>query len=115
LQTNAEAADYAAFILHQSKEPELRFSSLSLLPHDDPDALFPQVLGRDFGDRVRLTRRPPGGGTVTRDAFVVGVNHEVSGPNQWRTTWALQSATRWAFVTLDDASLGVLNSNALAF
>jgi hypothetical protein len=115
LQTDSEAADYAAFVLHQSKDPELRFTSLSILPHDDPDNLFPQVLGRDFGDRVRLTRRPPGGGTVTRDAFVVGINHEVSGPNQWRTTWALQSATRWAFVTLDHSSLGALDANALAY
>ncbi len=114
LQTDAEAASYAGFILHQSKEPELRFTSLSILPHDDPDALFPQVLGRDIGDRVRLTRRPPGGGTVTRDAFIVGINHEVGGPNMWRTTWALQSATRWAFITLDDTTLGVLDSNALA-
>lgn len=115
MQTDAEAADYAAFILHQSKEPELRFTSLSIKPNDDQDALFPQVLGRDFGDRVRLTRRPPGGGTVTRDSFVVGVTHEVSGPNEWRTTWALQSATRWAFVTLDHSTLGVLDSNALAY
>lgn len=115
LQTDSEAADYAAFVLYQSKEPELRFTSLSILPHDDPDSLFPQALGRDFGDRVRLTRQPPGGGTVTRDAFVVGVNHEVSGVGQWRTTWALQSATRWAFVTLDHSSLGVLDSNALAY
>lgn len=115
LQTDAEAADYAGFLLLQSKEPELRFTSLSLLPHDDPDALFPQALGREFGDRVRLTKRPPGGGTIIRDAFVVGVNHEVSGPNQWRTTWALQSATRWTFFTLDNATLGTLDSNALAF
>lgn len=115
LQTDAEAANYAAFILYQSKEPELRFTSLSINPRDDDDALFPQVLGRDFGDRVRLTRRPPGGGTVTRDSFIVGVTHEVSGPNQWRTTWALQSATRWAFVTLDDSSLGTLDNNAIAF
>lgn len=119
LQTDTEAATYAEFVLFAAMEPELRFTSLSVLPHDDPDALFPQVLGREFGDRVRLTRRPPGGGTVQRDSFIVGVNHEVSGPNQWRTTWALQSATKVGgpFLTLDHPESGVLDdaSYPLAF
>lgn len=112
LQTDAEAATYAEFVLFAAMEPELRFTSLSVLPHDDPDALFPQVLGREFGDRIRLTRRPPGGGLVSRDSFIIGVNHEVSGPNQWRTTWALQSATRIgdAVFTLNNIASGVLDS-----
>ncbi len=111
LQTDSDAATYAAFVLFAAKDPELRFTSLSVLPHDDPDALFPQVLGREFGDRIRLTRRPPGGGTVSRDSFIVGVNHEVSGPNQWRTTWSLQSATKVGgpFFTLDHEASGVLD------
>ena len=120
LQTDTEAATYAAFVLFAASEPELRFTSLSVMPHDDPDALFPQVLGREFGDRVRLTRRPPpGGDLVSRDSFIVGVTHEVSGPNQWRTTWALQSATKVGgpFLTLDNAASGVLDSTSypLAF
>jgi len=116
LQTDAAAANYASFVLYQTKEPELRFDALSIAPHDDPDTLFVQVLARDFGDRIRLTRRPPGGGAVTtRDSFIVGVQHEVSGPNEWRTTWALQSSTKWAFFTLDNTSLGTLDANALAY
>lgn len=115
LQTDAESADYAAFILHQSKEPELRFTDLTVAGHDD-DALFPHMLGREFGDLITLTRRPPGGGPVTtRRCFIVGVSHAVSGPNEWSTTWALQSATKWAYLTLDNEALGVLDSNALAY
>lgn len=115
LQTDLEAADYAAFVLYQAKDPELRFTNLSINARDDDDALFPQVLGRDFGDRISLTRDPPGGGTVTRAAFVVGVSHDVPGPNEWRTTWALMSATKWLFLTLNHTSNGVLNSAALAY
>jgi len=116
LETDTDAADYASFVLYQTREPELRFDGLSIAPHDDPDTLFVQVLARDFGDRIRLTRRPPGAGAVaTRDAFIVGVAHEVPGPNEWRTTWALQSATKWAFFTLDNASLGTLDNNAISY
>jgi hypothetical protein len=115
LQTDAEAANYAAFVLHQSKEPELRFTELTVAGHDDV-ALYPHMLGREFGDLITLTRRPPGGGPVTtRRCFIVGVTHTVPGPDEWTTTWSLQSATKWAFLTLDHTALGVLDSNALAY
>jgi hypothetical protein len=115
LETDAAAADYAAFILYQSKDPELRFDSMSVNPHDDEPALFPQVLGRAFGDRITIIRRPPGGGTVTRDVFIRGVTHSIAATGEWTTTWALQSATRWAFFTMNNSALGTLDNNALAF
>lgn len=116
LQTDAEAADYAAFVLYQSKDPELRFTQLTVNARDDDAALFPQVLGREVGDLISLTRRPPGGGPVTtRRCFVVGIAHDVPGPNEWRTTWALQPATKWTFMTLDSPTRGALDTSALAF
>jgi hypothetical protein len=115
LETDTEAADYAAFVLYQSKDPELRFASVSMMWSDNEAALMPHMLGRDFGDRISVTRRPPGGGTISREAFIVGVSHDVAGPNQWKTTWALQSATKWAFLTLDSATLGVLDTGVLAY
>jgi len=115
LQTDDEAASYAGFVLYQTKDPELRFTSMTVAGHDDPDALFPHMLGREVGDRITLTRSPPGGGSFSRDGFIVGIAHEVSGPNEWRTTWTLQSASHWAFFTLDNSMLGTLDDNALAF
>lgn len=116
LQTDAESADYASFVLYQSKDPELRFNDLSVLGHDDEDGLFPKILGLEFGDLVTLTRRPPGGGAVTtRRCFIIGVSHSVPGPNQWKTTWGLQSATKWSFLTLDHTESGKMDSNALAY
>jgi hypothetical protein len=115
MQTDADAANYAAFVLYQSREPELRFADLTISAHDDP-GLMTHILGREFGDLITLTRRPPGGGPVTtRRCFIVGVTHEVPSPGEWRTTWALQSATKWSFLTLDNSALGVLDSNALAY
>lgn len=115
VETDVESANYASFVLYQAKDPELRFTSISVQGNDDQDSLFPHMLGRSFGDRIRITRRPPGGGTVTREAFIVGASHSVPGPNQWVTTWQLQSATKWGFLTLDHTSLGLLDTGALAY
>jgi len=115
VESDAVAADYAAFILYQTKSPELRFTSLTVAGNDDQDALFPHMLGRAIGDRIRINRVPPGGGIVSRDVFIAGVSHEVPGPNEWRTTWALQSASKWSFITLDNPTLGVLDANAIAY
>jgi len=115
LQTDTEAADYAGWILGQSSTPELRFDTVTILPRRDETALFPQVLGRQFGDRITIVRRPPGGGsTITKDVIIRGVVHEIA-PLQWRTTWTLQAATKYAYLVLDDPILGVLDTNRLAF
>lgn len=114
LVSNAEVLDYARFILAIAKDPELRFDSITINPKRDPATLFPQVLDRGIGDRITVKRRPPGGGTITRDVFVRGVEHEIE-PESWTTTWPLQSATRYSFLVLDHASLGTLDSNSLAY
>lgn len=115
METDSVASDYASFIIYQAKDAELRFSTLTITPERDPANLFPQVFGRRIGDRIRIVRRPPGGGSaVTREVFIRGIEHNAT-PATWVTRWALQSATRYAFLTLDHATLGVLDANALAF
>jgi hypothetical protein len=38
------------------------------------------MLGRDFGDRITVKRRPPGGGSaIVRDCFVRGIEHQSDG------------------------------------
>jgi hypothetical protein len=82
---------------------------------DGTGDVFPEVLGRQLGDRITVRRRPPGGGDpIERDVFIRGITHDI-GPGSWITKWALQSATKFAFLTLDNTSLGTLDSNALAY
>lgn len=113
LQSDVESFSYAQWILFTSKNPELRFTSIVINPLRDPTNLFPQVLGREIGDRIRIRRRPPGGGAVIeRDCFIRGIQHHIT-PSTWLTTWALQSATDYGnFFTLNDASLGILGNGA---
>lgn len=115
LADDTQVADYAAFILNLSKTPENRFTDMVIYPLADPDNLFPEVLGREIGDRITVIRRPPGGGDpIQRDVFIRAIKHEITVSN-WITTWTFQSATRYAFLTLDDPQLGKLDSNALGF
>jgi hypothetical protein len=116
MQTDAAALDYAQYVIGFAKDPEYRFESLVINPSADPDNLFPQVLGRRIGDRITVRRRPPGGGTIERDVFIVGVSHTISAsPQEWLTTWQLQSASKTAYLLLDHATLGKLDSNRLAY
>jgi hypothetical protein len=116
MQTDAAALDYAGYLVATSKEPEYRFESLVINPLRDPANLFPQVLGRQFGDRITVRRRPPGGGTIEQDVLIRGITHAIDGHNgTWLTTWQLQSASKTAFLVLDHATLGKLDANALSY
>lgn len=116
LQDDTATAGYASWILYVSKEPEVRFDSIEIHAHADPTTLFPIVLAREIGDRIRIIRQPSGGGApIQRDVFIRGISHATTGAT-WVTTWNLQSATKYgSFLVLDNANLGKLNQNALGF
>lgn len=96
MQTDTEAADYARYLLALSKDPADTFTELVIDPRAHPD-LWPQVLTRDFGDRITIRSRPPFVGLIERESFIRGIAGEYRGTNQWRWTWALQPATRFNF------------------
>ncbi|MGR6922545.1 hypothetical protein ACU635_50540 [[Actinomadura] parvosata] len=116
LVDDTAAAAYASWILYVSKEPEVRFDSIEIHAHADPDNLFPVVLSREIGDRIRIIRQPSGDGDpITRDCFIRGISHQTTGAT-WITTWNLQSATKYgSFLVLNNSVLGRLNENALGF
>lgn len=92
MDSDAQALTYAQYVLALASVPHLRFDSVAILPTADPTNLFPQVLGRRFGDRITIRRRPPGGGDpIERDVWIRGVRHEIT-DRSWRTTWTLQAA-----------------------
>ncbi|HEV8569811.1 MAG TPA: hypothetical protein VGQ92_22450 [Actinoplanes sp.] len=114
MQSDPDALNYAQYVLAQAKSAEYRFDALVINPATDPANLFPQVLGRRLGDRITVRRRPPGGGLIERDVFIVGVSHDAT-PDSWLTTWQLQAATKTAYLILDHPTLGQLDNNALAY
>lgn len=98
-QTDTEALIYAEQVIARSATPELRFSHVELKPSRD-DRLWAHALGRSFGDRVRVKRRPPGGGdTIEREAHIRGVEHEITAEQRWVTRLVLQQAPTYSTVT----------------
>jgi hypothetical protein len=118
LQTDADALNWAQWMLYISKGGEDRFESLQVDPQADPVNLWPQVLGRETGDRITIWQRPAGlASPVTKDCFIAGITHAWdSAASSWLTTWTLQDATKYgSFMTLDNPVLGQLDANALVF
>ena len=92
MQTDSEAADYAGYLLAQSKDPDVRFTQIVVDPAAQPADLWPLVFATDFGWRYTVRSRPPGVGLVERDVFVRGIAGTYSKINRLQVTWTLQSA-----------------------
>jgi hypothetical protein len=118
LQDDATTLNWAQWVLYVSRADEDRFDQIVLFPMRDPASLWPQALGREVGDRIQVWRRPPGvSSPVAKDCFIRGISHQWSmSPASWVTTWTLQDASKYgSFLTLDNATLGALDANALAY
>jgi hypothetical protein len=98
LSTEEEVAEYAAYVLALLKDPELRFERVSVDPRRDPETLYPQVLGRELGDRITVRIRPPGreADPLERECIIRGIAHDF-GPERWVTTWTLQDTATLVF------------------
>lgn len=98
--SDAQAATWASYVLARAAAPEswTRFDSITIDPRLEPLTLYPQVLGREFGDRVTIVRRPPGGGDpIRRDVWIRGIAHAWTETAGWESTqWTLRSAHRTA-------------------
>ena len=111
-----QAQNLALFLASQYANPELRPEEVRFAPQGDPSTLYPDLLSRKIRDRVTVKFAVPGGGSaVQRDCFVESVGHAIT-PGNWSTTFGLSSATFYTgFFILDNATLGVLDQNKLAY
>jgi hypothetical protein len=111
-----QAQNLALFLASQYANPELRPEEIRFAPQGDPSTLYPDLLSRKIRDRVTVKFAVPGGGSaVERDCFVESVGHSIT-PGNWSTTFGLSSATFYTgFFILDNATLGVLDQNKLAY
>lgn len=106
--TNAQAVDLSNYQLNRYKVPRTRIPNLTLRPSANP-ALWPQVLGRDIGDRVTVTRNNPGAPSISGDFYIEKITHDIS-VGEWKTTWMLSSASLFDYWILGDATFSVLGS-----
>lgn len=77
IATDVEAKDLADFILGEYKDPRLDVKELTLEGRMSGTALWPQLLGRELGDRITIKRTPPGGGSrISTDNHIESINHD---------------------------------------
>lgn len=77
---------------------------LKISPRKNPDALFPQVLGRELGDRLTWKRRPQEvGAAISRDVILEGVSHNF-GPKHWETTFLIDSTDAFGYFHFDETN-----------
>ena len=111
-----QAQNLALFSASLYANPELRPAEVQFSPQGNPSTLYPDLLSRKIRDRVTVKFAVPGGGSaVQRDCFVESIGHSIT-PGNWSTTLGLSSATFYTgFFILDNATLGVLDQNKLAY
>lgn len=118
METDAEALNYADYVLYQYGVPRKRFTRIEFNTArlGEEDTVWPALLGRELGDRVTIIRRPAGGGApIERDCFIRGIEMESSEGDELKVAFILQSADRYSFFVINDPILGVVGSNAIAY
>lgn len=113
--SDAQSLDMANFLLNNAKDPELRISTLDVQCRADDTRLFPVVAAARIGNRYRVTLRPPGGGTLTRDVFLRGWRHSIT-PDKWNSSWTFQSADRFgSSLIVGSPVLGMVDTATVGF
>lgn len=119
LQDDTTTLEWANWVCYIGATGEDRFDTVAVDPAADTGNLWPQVLGREIGDRVTIRKRPPPSlsAAVTKDCFIAGISHTFdNSTGAWLTTWTMQDASKYgSFLTLDNTPLGELDANALTF
>jgi hypothetical protein len=110
-----QCADYAWGIVQRFKTPAERFASIQFSPATLGSSLWPQALGRVFGDLIRCIRRTPGGNTLDQQCHIDAIAHSFDANSLvWTTTWGL--SPKAAVVSgwqLDDATNGLWGSTTV--
>lgn len=111
-ETDNEALSMAQWFLLRYKDPKLRFPQLTLNGDLSSTALWPQILDGGLSRKVTVVVRPPGGGSINKDARVEGITHTID-RGTWRCAWALSLVSDDTFWVIGTSALGT--TTQLAF
>lgn len=91
-ETDAQVLELAQWHVARLKDPERRFTFVTIKPRTDPVRMWPVALGLRVRDLVRVIRRAPGAVTLDRRCHIAGISHTVT-KDDWETTFKLSSAS----------------------
>jgi hypothetical protein len=104
----------ADFLLARFKEPQYRFSSLSVVMDILSESQQNEVLDLEIGDIVQVRFTPSGiPPAIEQFVRVIGISHDWSN-NEKRINLALERLDFSLFI-LDDPTLGILDEDRLSF
>lgn len=102
-----DSFDHATWAVNRYKDPKTRVEAIVIKPMRSPSNLWPQVLGREIGDRVTVTRQ-----SVSKEVIIEGIEHDYDGED-WTTTFRCSPADLGPYWCLDDTTLSVLDSTTI--
>jgi hypothetical protein len=110
METDLDALYCAEWILADTAFPQYRVGNLTIDPRVD-DRWWPIVLGLDIGQVVTTIKHniPGGGPPVDLVVRLEGVEHEITPPNGWLTTWHVSLTGTNPWLILDDPILDQLD------
>jgi hypothetical protein len=123
LANAADAANCAQWVISERAHPRTRVRQLTVMSAGNATVAYPQMLGRELGDRVTVNRRPINpstkaitGPTISEQVTIEGVAHVVT-PGVWETQFhtapAIRTAAQGGYFTADDAALSVVDSGVV--
>jgi hypothetical protein len=115
LRSDAEVTDLLDFALVRFATPVPQIASLTTLLDDKALADQLALLALELADSVIVKYAPPGMSQLTLPCNIQSISHNYTVGLGWRVTFGFVPRDTTSYLVLDDATLGKLNENALAF
>jgi len=115
--SDSEVLDAANFLLGKFKDALIRFDNLLVDLTEASTANQNSVLDREVGDVVKVELTPPGGGSpaqITSNEIIDSISYNIT-PNIFTCSYKLSNADVQAFMRLDNALFGVLDTDKLGY
>lgn len=115
--SDAEVKDAAQFLLGKFKDALLRFDNLEVNVVDLSTANQNLILESEVGDIVNIELTPPGSGSPSQIVsleFLDAINYSIT-PDTFKVSYKLSSANQQAFLRLDNALFGILDTDKLGY
>ncbi len=114
LTTDAEALNFANYLVGLYDEPELRINEVTVNLHDKTPEEVEHLCQLEIADVVQIKFTPNQiGSQIDQYAMVTGISHDI-GIDNHRVSLQLASVSVTNFV-LDSAQFGILDTNILAY
>ena len=113
--TDAEVTDMLDYALVRYASSDPRISTVTTMLDDKPAATVAALVALELTDSVTVEFTPPGTSGITIPCIIESISHRCTYGQKWLVTYGFSPRDTSSYLVLDDAVLGRLDNNALAF